>query len=525
MIRTVLLLLFTLTSMAWDADAPNQRNTEQRTADAQPSEDPIREVDETLREVDEAGVAEHPVTPFMESSSAVFAEIDLNKIDFPAMLNWIQESLGLNQLPLPPNASDAVSGLIGSLKNAGANRLYVCASTRSFFDRGPVLVIPCENTAVVNGVASMIVQNAPVEFGMKSHVGDDFVLVGPLAAVDRIIRRKGQMRSDLIAPVLGDEHLDHTLVIALPEEGRQDLAALWPDQMPPELPMSFSPRQMIQDLERLTVSWRLPPTPEIHARFECSDPAAAKRLDLILRNLVAMFPPLQTGMKISMDRAKIQCEVDPLTLVKLVGQVTQPMRENAKQLSKMNQLKKLGIAIHNYHDDEKRIPQQCVKDQQGNALLSWRVLLLPYLEQFALTRQFKMDQAFDDGANQALSGTVIPVFSSKKEKPQLTAFRAPVFPGSMWHGDGNPMTFRDVTDGMSNTIALIEAPATDLIAWANPEPWVIDQRDPLSDIFGDRHLITVLMLDGSVQAFTRDELADGKLEAMLTIAGGEVVER
>ncbi|MEE2938291.1 MAG: DUF1559 domain-containing protein [Planctomycetota bacterium] len=521
-----------LSSMASDAAAQNQGNTEQRTADAQPLEDPLREVDETLREVDETlrevdgvGVAEHPVTPFMESSSAVLAEIDLDKVDFPVMLNWIQESFGLNQLPLPPAASNAVSGLIGSLKNAGANRLYICVSTRSFFDRGPVFVIPCENTAVVNGLAAMIVQNAPAEFGLKSHVGDGVVLVGPLAAVDRIIRPKGQMRSDLLAPVLGDEHLDHTLVIALPEEGRQDLAALWPAQMPPELLASFSPRQMIQDLERLMVSWRFPPTPEIHARFECSGSVAAKRLELILRNLVAKFPPLQKEMKIRIDRTTIQCKVDPLTLVKLVGQVAETMRENARQFSKKNQLRMLGIAIYNYHEDEKRIPQQCVRDQEGNALLSWRVLLLPYLEQVALKSQFKMDQAFDRAANQALSGTVIPVYSSEKDKPRLTAFRAPVFPGSMWHGDGNPKTFRDVTDGMSNTNALIEAPATNLVAWANPEPWVIDQRDPLSDIFGDRKLITVLMLDGSVQTFTRDELADGRLEAMLTIAGGEVVER
>ncbi|MDG2221086.1 MAG: DUF1559 domain-containing protein [Rubripirellula sp.] len=556
MIRTTRVFLFLFAMLASDADAQEQNIADQNIADQNIADQNVADqnvadqnvadqnvvdqniVDQNIAdqrrsdgspsaaavcEVDESRISEHPVTPFMESSSVMLAEVDLNKIDLAAMLIWMQGALGFN--PLPPAASDAASGLLDSLKSAGANRLYLCGSTRSFFDGGPVLVIPCENTAVVNGLAALAVQNAPPDFPLKSSVVDGFVLVGPMVAVDRLLRRKGQNRVELIAPLLADEHLDHTLVIALPEEGRQDLGSLWPDQFPPELPLSFSPRQMVQDLKRFTVSLRLPPAPRMHAALECSDPAAAKRVSLVLRQLVAFSTPLQTEMKISVDRATIRCQVDPLTLVKVVNQVTKGMRENAGQLSKMHQLKMLGLAIHNYHNDEKSLPQQCLKDQQGNALLSWRVSLLPYLEQSSLSRKFKMDQAFDSDANQALSEMVIPVFSSKIAEPQQTAFRAPVFPGSVWHGDGTPKEFRDVTDGMSDTIALIEAPATDLVAWANPEPWVIDQRDPLSDVFGDRNLITVLLLDGSVHAFTRDELADGKLEAMLTIAGGEVIER
>ena len=106
----------------------------------------------------------------------------------------------------------------------------------------------------------------------------------------------------------------------------------------------------------------------------------------------------------------------------------------------------------------------------------------------------------------------------------MTTFRAPVFPGSMWHGDGPPKTFRDVKDGTSNTIAFIEAPMSDAVAWADPKPWIIDETDPMSDIFGDRDTITAVIMDGSVRVFTKEELGGGKLQALLTIDGGEVIE-
>ncbi len=77
---------------------------------------------------------------------------------------------------------------------------------------------------------------------------------------------------------------------------------------------------------------------------------------------------------------------------------------------------------------------------------------------------------------------------------------------------------------MSQTIALIDAPLAAAVEWTNPEPWVLSQEDPMSDVFGDRPYVTVLMLDGSVHVFTREELTNEKLKALLTIAGEDPVE-
>src|SRR5690606_28158027 len=110
------------------------------------------------------------------------------------------------------------------------------------------------------------------------------------------------------------------------------------------------------------------------------------------------------------------------------------------------------------------------------------------------------------------------------DDPNKTQFRVPVFPGSAWDGEGPPKTFRDITDGSSNTIAVIHAPAEAAVSWADPAEWKISPDDPMKDVFGDREEVEALFFDGSVRTLQRDELDNEKLSAMLTIAGGEVDE-
>ncbi|MGI9471746.1 MAG: hypothetical protein ACR2NZ_09460, partial [Rubripirellula sp.] len=94
----------------------------------------------------------------------------------------------------------------------------------------------------------------------------------------------------------------------------------------------------------------------------------------------------------------------------------------------------------------------------------------------------------------------------------------------VWEGDGPPRDFRDIKDGTSQTIVLIDAPDDAAISWMNPEPWVLSDKDPMSDVFGDRETATVLLLDGSAQVLSKDDMDNEKLKAMLTIDGGESIK-
>src|SRR4051794_8582362 len=65
-------------------------------------------------------------------------------------------------------------------------------------------------------------------------------------------------------------------------------------------------------------------------------------------------------------------------------------------------LKRIGLALHSYHDVNGRLPPAVVYGKDGRPLYSWRVLLLPYLEEELLYRQFKQDEPWDSKHNQAL---------------------------------------------------------------------------------------------------------------------------
>ena len=82
--------------------------------------------------------------------------------------------------------------------------------------------------------------------------------------------------------------------------------------------------------------------------------------------------------------------------VKIQGQVVMSgLRTNAQRVQAMNNLKQLGLAMHNYHDVNGHFPARASQDKQGKPLLSWRVHLLPFVEQGQLYREFHLDEPWD----------------------------------------------------------------------------------------------------------------------------------
>ncbi len=474
-----------------------------------------------INDVDQAVVATHSATPYMEASTLLLADIDLKKIDVAATIRWIIENVGGER----ENESVAtLQGFLDSFKAAGADHVFATAAARSPIDGGPVVIVPCENAAVVNGLGTVILQNFPRQPPLKVQVADKLVLVGPTAALDRVTASKGVQRPDLILPLKQAGLLDHTIVIALPDETRRDLAELWPESLPTGSAIQFSPRAMAKDISRVVVSWRLPPEPEVIAKIETPSIKAAARVKQVFDKILVMAGDASSSIKIDVEMTTVKLRAAPEAFAKVFAEVIAPSRAEARQLSLMNQLKQIGLAIHNYHATEKHLPPRCFTDREGKPLLSWRVALLPYIEQSAMYRAMKLGQAWNSEDNLLASQTLIPTYRDESEPSAKTRMRAPVYPGSIWHGDGPPKTFSDVKDGTSNTIAVIHVPENAAIEWSNPEPWVLSVDDPMSDVFGDRETASVVLLDGAALVLKKSNMTNEKLIAMLTCDSGEVVE-
>ncbi|MEZ6089760.1 MAG: DUF1559 domain-containing protein [Pirellulaceae bacterium] len=87
-------------------------------------------------------------------------------------------------------------------------------------------------------------------------------------------------------------------------------------------------------------------------------------------------------------------------LVGLLLPAVQAAREAARRMECSNNLKQLGLALHNYHDTFKAFPAVAMPYTEG---LSLQVALMPYFEQQNLFDQFIVNQAWDSTNNLPLT--------------------------------------------------------------------------------------------------------------------------
>src|SRR3954471_10743597 len=78
-------------------------------------------------------------------------------------------------------------------------------------------------------------------------------------------------------------------------------------------------------------------------------------------------------------------------LIGLLLPAVQAAREAARRSQCVNNEKQIGLAMHNYHSALNQFPPGAIVGKDGKPLLSWRVAILPYVEQGDLYNQFHLD--------------------------------------------------------------------------------------------------------------------------------------
>ena len=211
-------------------------------------------------------------------------------------------------------------------------------------------------------------------------------------------------------------------------------------------------------------------------------------------------------------------------LVGLMLPAVQSAREAARRAQCVNNFKQIGLAMHNYHDTTGAFPRPGT-DKDGKPLLSWRVAILPYLEQQALYQKFHLDEPWDSPHNKALINEMPPVFAcpSRVNQPGMTTYRGFLGKGAFFE-EGQATGIANITDGTSNTIMVVEA--TEAVPWTKPDsdlPFDPAARPSLYGA-GSPHPggFNALFCDGSVR-FIKNSVAVQVFKFLITKAGGEVV--
>ena len=150
-------------------------------------------------------------------------------------------------------------------------------------------------------------------------------------------------------------------------------------------------------------------------------------------------------------------------------------------------------------------------DDNGKPLLSWRVHILPFIEQDALYRQFKLDEPWNSRHNRALMNQMPITYTHPNYQfGERTVYLATVAEeGNMKSAFGNWLTRpRDITDGEAQTVMLAEVAPAKARIWTQPDDVEIDLSDvPGSLGFGPGDTINLLFCDGRIQEVPSDLMA------------------
>ncbi len=170
-------------------------------------------------------------------------------------------------------------------------------------------------------------------------------------------------------------------------------------------------------------------------------------------------------------------------------------------------LRKITIAMHNYHDAKSTFPAVASYDKEGRQLLSWRVHLLPYLGQNELYKRFHLDEPWSSDHNRKLIGSIPSVYSIPGEKKEegRTAYQVIVGENTLFNGTNKALRMRDVTDGTSNTILVVESKTDQAVIWTRPNDIKFDMqqlRKNLIGRYGDDSFVG--MADGAVRRVKKD---------------------
>jgi hypothetical protein len=149
-------------------------------------------------------------------------------------------------------------------------------------------------------------------------------------------------------------------------------------------------------------------------------------------------------------------------------------------------LRQVAIAMHNYHNDYRHLPQPAIYDKNGRPLLSWRVMLLPYLEEEGLYKQFHLDEPWDSPHNLTLLCKMPKVFKPVGDvevERYHTFSQVVVGTGAPFeHGRDITLGMITVADGVTDTWLVVEA--GEAVPWTKPADLVYDPDGPLPTFGG-----------------------------------------
>jgi hypothetical protein len=486
------------------------------------------------------------IAPFVDSGVIGVLHLDLTRGDFPAIV----ARLSGGQSPSPfADASKPLLAWSDSLRQAGAKELFVVINA-SDMPGPPFAVVPLAPGADAAEIGRLFCGGGklppPVHFPTCATL-HNAVMAGTAATLDRLRSVSPQPRPELADAfaALSDGSMSLRVLLVPSAETRRVLEETVPT-LPQELgggPITALTRGILWAAFGLDAG----PKPSFKLIVASPSEEAARSLQRLGQSLATVLEKRPEFQDIKPDLAKLASQIkteivtnrlivtaDAQVAADLIDSVLRPVRQEAIHVQCINNEKQIGLAIHNYISSHKNaFPPAYTTDKAGKPLLSWRVLILPYLEQDALYKEFHLDEPWDSAHNRALIAKMPPAYRCPLENADAiregkTRYIAPRDPGTIFRG-AEPVKLNEITDGTSNTIMFVDAGDERAVTWTKPDDWEVPP-DPklapkviLSAHRGRRNPGTnCAFADGAVR-FLHETIKPATLRSLFTYAEGELI--
>jgi len=442
------------------------------------------------------------IAPFVDEQAIVVGRIDLARIEIDPVLAKLGD-LVPDRKEVLPMAKAAATIWTQTFLKAGARDIFaVFTLSPGSPVRTPILVIPLRSAAGENAIRAIF----PPQKFKTGRIGDALVAAETQADLEWARQIKPDPRPELAAAfeAAGDSAVQ--LLLLPPKYTRRVI-----EETMPELPkvLGGGPSSVFTRGARwAAVGIDLPPRMAIRAVVQSQDAQAAEALrarwvellrfagqDPELPRFILAFDQVVKVLtpKVEADRLVWVLNEENKGTGTLLSSIVQPVigqaRTDGGRAQSADNLRQIGVAMLRFPDSQEgihRFPAAASYGADGKPLLSWRVLILPYLEQESLYKEFHLNEPWDSQHNKTLIAKMPPIYRSpmsKLKEPGRTNYVVAVGPGTVF-GGREGMKTSDIKDGMSYTILTVEVADAHAVIWTKPEDLAFDPKDPAKGLGG-----------------------------------------
>jgi prepilin-type processing-associated H-X9-DG protein len=487
------------------------------------------------------------IAPFVDSGVIAVLHLDLTRGDFPA----IMARLSAGRTPgASADASKALLAWHDSLRRAGAKELFVVINACDMPGL-PVVVVPLTQGTDAAEIGRLFCGGGkappPIPFPTCASL-HNAVMAGTAAALDRVRDVSPQPRPELAAAfaALDDGSIGLRLLVIPSADTRRVL-----EETVPSLPRELGGgpiTQLTRGILWAAIGLNAGPKPSFKLVVASPGEEVARSLQHLGQSLSAAYERSPEVLGIMPDFAKLRRQVkteivadrivvtgDAQVAAEMIDSALRPARQAALRTQCVNNEKQIALAVHNYISRHgNAFPPAYTTDKAGQPLLSWRVLILPFLDQEqALFKEFHLDEPWDSPHNRTLISKMPEVYRCSTQnagtaREGKTRYIAPRAPGTIFRG-AEPVKLKEIIDGTSNTIMFFDGGDERAVIWTKPDDWDVPpdaKLDPSGILVAHgeqpRKGTNVAFADGSVRFF-RETIMSAVFRALLSYAAGEVI--